>query len=193
MKKLTLPNSDKAIWSLLVMLCLLHAWANCVWLKTDTRPPYYDMAGHTIITLRVTDLIELSSRSLKEALSGLFRVSWGYPPLIYLASALLCFMLGRTADIAAAVGTIFLIGLIFSTYSVGRHLAGRYAGLLAAFLISMYPIIFGLSRHYLLDLPLTTMVTVNVLTLIWTEDFSHRRQSLLHGLTLGFGILSSFH
>jgi len=190
MKKLTFSDSAQVILALLVSLCLLHAWANFVWLKTDTRPPYYDMAGHTITTLRAVDLIQSTSQSPKEVLLGLLRVSWGYPPLVYLTSAPLCIMLGRTADVAAAVGTVFLMGLIFSTYGIGRHLAGRYVGLLAAFLTSMYPIIFGLSRHYILDLPLATMVAVNVLTLIWTEDFSHRCQSLLHGLTLGFGMLT---
>jgi hypothetical protein len=85
---------------------------------------------------------------------------------------------------------IFFGVVIISTYLLGVRCASRQAGVLAAMLASLYPAIYGQSRKFGLDLPLTAMTTLNVYMLLRTDYFRKRGDSLLLGLTIGLGLLT---
>jgi 4-amino-4-deoxy-L-arabinose transferase-like glycosyltransferase len=82
--------------------------------------------------------------------------------------------------------------LIISCFGMGRRMAGKFAGLIAALVVSMYPILFGLSRHYLLDFNLTAMTALTIWLLMETERFSRRIPSLLFGVALAFSVLTKW-
>ena len=69
---------------------------------------------------------------------------------------------------------LFLIVLIWSIFSIGRELLNGYAGVLAAFLILAYPNVFGMSRWYMCEFAALSLVTLTVLLLIKSKNFSHR-------------------
>lgn len=68
----------------------------------------------------------------------------------------------------------------------------RNIGLLSAFIISVYPIVFGYQRFFMLDFALTAVVTTNILCLLHTENFSRIKPSLIFGMTLGLGMLTKW-
>ncbi|MBU1864558.1 MAG: glycosyltransferase family 39 protein, partial [Candidatus Omnitrophica bacterium] len=56
----------------------------------------------------------------------------------------------------------YLIILLLSTYLIGRTLFSDFVGLLAMFLLYMYPLIFESFRQFQLDSPLTAMVALSI-------------------------------
>jgi hypothetical protein len=111
------------------------------------------------------------------------------PPLFHLSPAPMFLLFGRTADLAALVNLVYLAVLIGSVYGIGSRLRGRGVGLLAAFIISMYPMLFAMTRLYYIDYPLTAVVALSIYLLVRTEGFTRRGWSAALGVSLGWGML----
>lgn len=176
---------------LLLALWLLHGAANFWWLKVDTRPPYSDMAGHAITTLRLASWPWREWVMEGRIFTELFHVN-PYPPFFYVTTLPFVWLAWPTADAMLAVNVLYLGLLIFSTYGIGCMMVGGRAGLLAAFLVSMYPLVYGLSRQYLADVALTAVTAFAVFCLVWSQAFVRRWPSLLLGVTIGVGVLTKW-
>jgi 4-amino-4-deoxy-L-arabinose transferase-like glycosyltransferase len=172
---------------LLSALWLAHAGSNLAWLKMDTRPPFWDMAGHAITAIHLSQLPFRTD--LAQALQEWFTSSV-YPPLLAWISTPLGVLFWPTSDVLAGVLSLFLGVLMLSTYGIASRFGGRRAGLLAAFIVSMYPLVYGLERHYLIDVPLMAMVALSIWLLLHTERFERRGVCVAYGLSLGFGMLT---
>lgn len=183
------PREGWLTGMLLAALWLFHVLANFVWLKMDTRPPFWDTAGHAITAIHLSR--SFSAIDLSTAMRQWFTSSV-YPPLMHWLSGPLALLFWPTADVLIGVHALFLGTLLISTYGIAAHYRGRKAGLLAAFIVSMYPLLYGLERHFLSDVPLVAMVALSSWLLIRCDGFRRRRASILCGLALGFGMLTKW-
>lgn len=181
-------------WSevgLLFALWFFHSTGNFWWLKVDTRPPFSDMAGHAVTTLRVASWawrqIAVDGRVLQT-----FAEIRPYPPVLYITSLPFVWLVSPAVDAMLIVNILYFGLLIFSTYGIGRLAAGGRCGLLAAFLVSMYPIVYGLSRFYLADVALTAVTTFAVFCIFWSDCFRHRLPSLVLGVAIAVGVLTKW-
>jgi len=147
------------------------------------------MAGHAMTAMNIARLPFLTN--FPTALRGLLATN-GYPPLVYLVSVPLVLVFWPTADVLTGVNALFIGILLLSTFGIARAFGRRWAGLLAAFMVSMYPIIYGLARHYLLDIPLVAMVSLSIWLLVLTQGFERRIAAVLFGLALGLGVLTKW-
>jgi hypothetical protein len=103
-------------------------------------------------------------------------------------------ILGTSQDAGVMIsGSISLAVLLFSTYGIGNKLAGRNAGLLGAFIVSMYPVVFNQLRVYLFDLPLCAFVSLNLYLLLRSSYFRDRFFTVLYALSLILGALIKFN
>jgi 4-amino-4-deoxy-L-arabinose transferase-like glycosyltransferase len=177
---------EAVLLSVLGLLWLSHVGANVFWLARDTRPPTYDMAGHASVTLRVAN--HIAAGELRPA-ARLLLVQ-NYPPLLYLTAAPLAIVGPPTIDTLTLVNLFFLALLMLATYGIARELVGPDYGLVAGALVSLYPLVYGLSRQLLVDFPLTTTVTLTVWLLLRAGRFDSSWRSLALGVALGFGVLS---
>jgi 4-amino-4-deoxy-L-arabinose transferase-like glycosyltransferase len=182
-------RADRIAYGLLLALWLSQVAANLIWLKVDTRPAYSDTAHHAIAAAYFSKLP--ITTDLPGAFRGLFTTGT-YPPLIYWLSAPLGFLFWPSADTFTGINTLFLAVLLLSTYGLARTFGGRRVGLLAAFVVSMYPLVYGLERYYLLDVPLVAMVALSSWLLIRTESFERRNWTLVYGVSLGLGMLTKW-
>ena len=159
-------RADWLVWGLLAALWLFHAAANFGWLKADTRPPYWDTAGHAITAIHIS-----RSPFLADFAAGVQQwfTSSMHPPLMYWLSAPLAHLFWPTSDVFTGIHALFLAILLISTYAIAATYGGRKAGLLAAFIVSMYPLIYGLERHFLIDVPLVAMVALSSWLLMTRE------------------------
>jgi 4-amino-4-deoxy-L-arabinose transferase-like glycosyltransferase len=181
--------SDRAGYTLVALFWLAQVVANSWWLKVDTRPPMYDTAGHAINALRLaeTPFVMHPSTALNLVLE-----TKPYPPFVYLVSSPFARLLGPTVDAFLGSHAVFMAILLFATYALGRRLDRPRTGVAAAFLVGMYPILYGLSRHYLLDIPLVAMVTLALCFLLYSDDFRRLGPSVLLGVSLGLGMLTKW-
>jgi len=142
--------------------------------------------GKTIIYHNV--LKEIDIRSLFRA----FTWPWNRPPLPWLPAVLLYRLFGVSTDVALMSNSFYIVVLLFSVYGIGKRLYGPGVGLLSAFLVSTYPLLFNLSRTLYPDFPLTAMVALNIYFLLRVDRFRDRLNSLLFGLTFGLGLLTKW-
>jgi hypothetical protein len=128
----------------------------------------------------------ISALSLKYR-SHLLNHLW--PRLSYLAALPAALVFGASGRVYEMNNALWLVLLLVSVYLLGKRCAGPPAGLLAAFLTSSFPGVFGLARRFELDLPLTAMVALTMLLLVRTDGFRRRAASVVVGLVAGLGIL----
>lgn len=178
-------------FGLLLALWLLHCAGNAWWLLVDTRPPFSDMAGHAATTLRISTWPWRQWVMEGSIFHALLNVT-PYPPLFYVSTLPLVWFVSPAVDAMLVVNLLYMGLLIASTYGIGRLAVGGRVGLLAAFLVSMYPIIYGLSRHYLADVALTAVVCFAVFCLFWSRAFDRRWPSIILGLGIGAGVLTKW-
>lgn len=172
---------------LLTSLLLFHTIANYIWLRKDTVPLAWDQTTHLILSLKYLNVLT-SGLDIQKIIG----ISNLYPPFFHISTSPFYLLFGTSSDVACMSILAFLGILIFSVYGIGKHMYNRNTGLLSAFLVSMYPMIFGPSREYLIDVPLVAMVSLSVYLLLRTEEFKNTKCSLLFGLSLGLGMLTKW-
>lgn len=111
------------------------------------------------------------------------------PRLIYVVTSVFMYLFGKSVIVAKLSNMIYLGILVFSVYFIGVKIKNRDVGLLSAFLVSMYPGVFGPSRGYGHDFPLMAMVSMAVCLIIYSDRFSRPGFSVLLGTATGLGVL----
>lgn len=185
------------------VLLLLYALANQCWLSRGASLYGRDVVGHLLLTEKLhyqaRDIV--SDRSgLGERLFSIFKLfhedalqihhTYMWPKLLHVTTALSGFLVGLRPETMIQMNLLFFVVLIVSTYFIGRHCHSENAGLFAAVLVGLYPAIFGQTRKFGLDFPLTAMTALNILALLRTRYFQRGGASALLGLTFGLGILT---
>lgn len=165
---------------------LFHLVNNLIWLARDTLPPSWDQAAHADHCLTY---FRLFGEPLKLSLTKLLAVSSYYPPFFYVSTVPMSFLFGFSPDVLAATELVFLLILVFAVFKIGEHLFGPAAGTGAAVLIALCPVVFGLSREILLDLPVMAMVALTQYAILKTRAGTDRQTSWFLGLALGLSVL----
>jgi len=165
---------------------LLQAVVNWLWLSANSTITGWDVPGHLVSSYAYYQLLE--TWSLQTPFQIMTLDSYR-PPLFNLSPAPLFWLFGRTADVAVLVNLVYLAILIGSVYGIGNRLSGRGAGLFAAFLASIYPMLFAMTRLLYIDYALTAVVALSVYLLVRSEGLRHRGWSTALGLSLGWGML----
>jgi|GEM_PF-5649919 len=173
---------------LLAGIFLFHAFNNLLWLRMDFTPLHDDLGYHLSAALSIADS---SGNIVGLLINGLtYHVINFYPALFHTVMAVSAFIAGRSTVVLIMGNMPFLLLLLVSLYGIGRKMRNPGIGLLAGFILTMYPAIFDLSRFSLPDFALTAMLAAGVCLLMYSEGFSNRRYSLLFGVCLGLGMLT---
>jgi len=174
----------------LSLLFLFHIVNNIVIISKDTTPFIGDASGLYIQgcyysrlilnAIRSFDLCALPSILRDMPLNGQF--------LVFVAEPFY-FFLGISHDTAVVSNQFFFLMLILSIFGIGRVLFNSTTGLLAAFIISFYPAVFGFSRIYMLTFPVLSVASLCVYLLVKSDGFKDRKYAILFALACGLGVL----
>ena len=169
-------------------IALLHISVNIWWLKVDDRLPFCDPAAHYLEILGYSKIfLNFSWVSFCKLIS----VGFFWPPLTRLLCAPFINLFNLDIDgVILLMNIIFLPILVFSVFKIGRTLQNYKAGILAAFLVTMYPMMVGLTRHCNIDLALMAMIALSFYLLLKTDNFSSRKYSVIFGISAGLGLLT---
>ncbi|MCK9595038.1 MAG: glycosyltransferase family 39 protein [Candidatus Omnitrophica bacterium] len=186
----------------LALIVCFHLANNYIWLANSTDIVGVDVANHLYHQLRFHDkfkeIIFSPYYCPAEKITGfigLFHSSMAFPScvywpnLVYFFSSVFALAFGTALLTVKMGGFFYLLALFLSVYAIGKRMGGRGCGVLSAFFISMYPLIFESSRQYGLDLPLTAVVSLAFLFLLRSEYFTRLKYSVLFGLAAGAGML----
>lgn len=177
-------------WGVLAFLITFHIVNNYIVLKLDTI--YFVEDPAELYHGTVVFLEGLSKENVLEKISSFYTdFHFGYPPFFQSVSALSLAICGYSHDTAVMANAPFLAVLLISTYLLGKELFDRETGLLAAILLSFFPIVFSMSRLYRVDFALTAMVALTMLFVVRSRHMTLRKESLLAGLLLGLTALTN--
>lgn len=185
-------------------LIALYAIANHFWLAEGASLYGRDVVGHLQLAAkfhsRILDTLHDTSSSAGRRFLDIFSLfhEWGlpfhhtyiWPKLTHLTTATACLAFGLSRDVMIHCNILFFAVLILSVYLTGRYCHSAKTGLLAAVLVSLYPAVYGQSRKFGLDFPLTAMTALSIYALLRAENFQRRSWTVLLGLILGLGILT---
>ncbi len=176
--------------SILLGIALLYlVTTNVIWISKDARPPFFDMAYHQTKAIKVYEAVQ--NRGLA-GLGEIPHLTGFYPPLFHSVIALFYAIFGTSSQAAALANLPAIAILLLATYGLGRRLLPSGAAAASAVLVSFYPLLLWLSRETLIDYWLTALVTLAMLCLFKTENFSRRSESALFGIVCGLGMLTKW-
>jgi len=113
-----------------------------------------------------------------------------YPPLYQLESALIIHAIGNSWQLLNFVHNGFYLALlIVFIYLLGDLIADHRTGLIAAVMVSLYPLTYAAFDKFCIDFPLMAIITMNIYCLIKSDYFSDSRWSILVGLMFCYGML----
>ncbi len=173
----------------LAAVFLFHAVNNAIWLSTNMVTIGWDRLDHLVRTLSYNNILsQVTPATLFKALT------WSdyYPPLVHVVVVAAYKLFGVATDVAAMTNLLYLAVLLGSVYAIGKRIGDEDTGILAALLVSLFPMVFAFSRYLYLDFALTAMVAANLALLLATDRFRQRRFSWLYGLSFGLGMLTKW-
>jgi len=175
----------------LAVTFLYLALLDIIWIAHDTRPPFWDMAGHANGALYVYDAFSSLGLLALAAIPAQHLTGY-YPPLTHSLIAASWAVFGKTVHVAELTNLVAVAVLMLATYGIGRTLMEPFTAATAAMLVSFYPLMLWLSREIMIDYWLTAIVALAILVLLKTEHFENTRWAAAFGVVAGLGMLTKW-
>jgi hypothetical protein len=174
-------------WTILAGLTAVITALDVLWRLEEKRPPHWDMAHHLLDSLVYRHLFSLS-HPLRFV--DTYRY---YPPLVsWVTDAFYAALANEAIWVAVLSNVVFIAILVFATYGIGKMLWNPWVGLLSALFVVTTPMLVTAFKEYMLDAPLTAMVTLAIYLLLRSDGFSSLRYSVLFGAVCGLGALTKW-
>ncbi len=159
---------------------------NFIWMLLDIRPPSWDQGLHLFKTFNYWEALSSGSEDWWQ---DMLNVEPFYPPFYHLSLIPLSWIFGFTLDIGVIGNSFYMVIMALSIYGIGKILYTRNAGLIAAFLVSTYPLIVSMSREYLISVMLTAMTTLAYYLFLKSENFENKKYSLWFSFIFAVGLM----
>ena len=172
------------------LLCLFFLGTTHLWLRLDRSPPAWDDGYYLTRSLILYDA--LTNGGVREFAKEFLTVMGTKPPLIAVLPTPVYLIAGRHARAALEVNLVGMLVMFSALYRMGRRYARPRAGLLAVVIAGSMPMLYGLSRWYLVECLLTAVVCVALCLIGEREMAGSTRWSVLLGVTFALGLLLKF-
>ena len=171
---------------ILVVLSVFFLGTTAIWLYLDHSPPPWDDGFYLTNSLKLYDAL------FDGGVTGYARTFLAgmdsKPPLISVLPTAVYLIVGRHPRAAYAINLGFLLVTFVAVYRIAKRSASPRAGLLAVYIAGTMPMIYGLSRWFLVECGLIALVCV-VMCLIGEFRARGAWTLFLLGMTCGFGLL----
>ncbi|AOX01730.1 phospholipid carrier-dependent glycosyltransferase [Moorena producens PAL-8-15-08-1] len=180
---------------ILGLIWLGSGFCDRIWFALDHSAPAWDQADYLTGSLNYWQALQHPEWFSGEWWSSFWAISSKVPPLTYIIAAMVQQLFGTGPELATIALVLCSGVLIASVYGLGLVLFNRQVGLWAAGLVMLLPGLYRYRLEFLLDYPLTTVVSLCFwsLTVWWSLgraktplSRSTVRQGWLWGL--GFGV-----
>ena len=179
---------------ILLAIFFFHCCVNFQIIRHDNGARLFDEKGRIVGGLNIFERFFLPATGcIPSVATSLFKLDngQGHPRLYEFIEAVVfktLVMTGHGSVGAMILGTnaIFLLILLISVMGIGSKLYDVKTGLLAAFIVGMFPLVAGFSRVAMIDFPLMSMVSLSFYLLLRTNSFTSLFASVLCGA--GFGL-----
>ncbi|MEW5856607.1 MAG: glycosyltransferase family 39 protein, partial [Cyanobacteriota bacterium] len=155
----------------LLILGIIWLWgalSDRIWFALDHSVPAWDQADYLTGSLNYWRALQQPQWFSGEWWTSFWLLTSKVPPFTYIATAIVQHLVGTGADQATLVLLLFSAMLLGSVYGLGVQLFSIEVGLWAAGLCQLLPGIYQYRLDFLLDYPLTAVVTLSFFCLtVW--------------------------
>ena len=179
-------------YALVVVFTLFCVAVNALWIQLDQRPPMDDDKRHLSLALAFYRTMRADA-SLGERFTRMelwdCNLGDGYPPGLYAVTSAVFTVMGPSVQAALMSVQLFLAVLILACFELGFMFGGRAAAFGLVGMVGGAQVVVAGSREYLLDLPMTALVTLAYLLLLRSQGFRRRAPSIAFGGVLAVSML----
>ena len=169
-------------WAIFFLFASVSLW----WLRLHRAPPNWDDAWY------LSNSLTLYDSWVGGGLPGLakqFLAALGFKaPLITALPLPFYWLFGRRWHVAYLANTFSMLVLFGAACAIGRRLRGQRAGLIAVYIVGSLPLLYGLSRWYLVEYPLAAVIALTFWLTLCARDESGGSAAAL-GVVCGVGLL----
>ena len=179
---------------ILISLIIFHGANNYLWLTIDTLPPNEHEVGYLWSGLMTNYILKEvlpyfpANEPNNDKLDSLRSIAVSVTPSILFQ--IISTLFGTSLILMRMSNTLFFGIMLLSTYAIGEKMFNKNVGLMSAFLLSMYPIIFGASRIYTLDIAEMAILCSCIYFLMLSNYFQNFIYSILFGISFGLGMIT---
>jgi 4-amino-4-deoxy-L-arabinose transferase-like glycosyltransferase len=180
------------------LLILLFIWLigviiDRLWFSLDTSVPAWDQADYLNGAMIYWHALKTADFFNPDWWRNFWLLSNKIPPLTYILTAPFLSIFGASADAATLVLSLFSAILLISVYGLGALLFNSNIGLYAGILCQLLPGLYFYRLEFLLDYPLTAVVTFSFACLTFWK-FNQNKiiawwLAILWGLSLGIALM----
>ncbi|MDP8981698.1 MAG: glycosyltransferase family 39 protein [Acidobacteriota bacterium] len=168
-------------------LYLSAAALTLAWLRLNRAPPNWDDAWYLSNSLTLYDA--WTSGGLP-GLGRQFLAALEFKaPLITALPLPFYLIFGRRWHYAFLVNIASMLVLFAGVWGIGNRLRDSRSGLLAVYITATLPLLYGLSRWYLVEYPLAACVVLAWWLVLVSEDLMRPGVTVALGIVCGFGLL----
>jgi hypothetical protein len=175
---------------LFAVLSVFFLGTTLVWLLLDRSAPTWDDAIYLTKSLAMVDA--LADRGLLGYARTFLTVMDLKPPLIAALPTAIYLIVGRHPRAACAVNLLFMLLLFAAVFRIARKFSSARAGLLAVYIVATMPMVYGLSRWYLVECSLTATVAIAIYVLCESDQMANAWKILALGFLCAAGLLLKF-
>lgn len=187
-------------WLILGLIWLAGVGRDRVWFFLDQAVPSWDQADYLNGAMNYWQILSNAQWLNSQWWESFWSLSSKIPPGTYILTTPFLSLFGTGVDAATLVLALFSAILLVSVYGLGVTLFNPTVGLWAALLCQLFPGLYRYQLEFLLDYPLTAVVTLSFCCLtLWKIKTDDNRQTLksplawllavLFGLSLGLALM----
>lgn len=175
------------IHTVLIGVILFFVVTNVIWIIQDQAPPMWDQSHY----LGSSEVLysTLTKKGLISLIPAFARVLDTKAPLITVLPMPFYLLFGKNYTSALYVNIIFLIIGSHYLYRLGALMSDKKEAVVSVIILNTFPLIFGLSREFLVEYGLMVFVIVWMYYFIKSEGFENRKYNYPLGVVLGLGML----
>jgi hypothetical protein len=176
----------RAYLALSGVICLFVG-ANLLWMKNDQAPPMWDQSQY----LFSSDILyhTLTSKGLISFADAFTRALQIKAPLITILPIPFYAVGGDNYCSALIVNLVFIAIGGYYLFRLVTLVFGKKGALLSVFIFNLFPLIFAMSREFLVEYGLTVFVIVWMYYLLKSHYFEDKKCVYSLGIVLGLGML----
>lgn len=181
-------NSENKWFRFLLVILFIHLISNIFWIVANNAPMPWDPASHTYIAYQIAD--NITSFKFDKILDS----SNYYPIFVHSISAFLILIVRPFIEnvfiqikLVQFMGTLFFLGTVYMVFAYARLLIKQEKiAFFSAALFSLFPIIYGNSHFFMLDIPAIGMFLLTLFFLEKSKALTQRRWTLWFFISCGF-------
>lgn len=192
MKTESIKKKKSILALVFTLIIVLNTFINYIWLKIDTFPLWFDYGQYFTRSINFYHLTLGLPLSFQRAVLG---TGMSYKPLLHrvllpIVAVPFYYIFDVSADIAVMSCVVFLTAALSATYGIASKIFGRRTGILAAFILSVSPGFFTLSRRFSPEFAVIGLVALTIYFLIRSDNFHNRIYSILFGFSFGLCMIT---